>query len=128
MASATITPTKSNKVATTLVTIATSKLAGDRILFDAVLAVQDLHVLAHKISDILDGDDERAKTKVKKEVKDLLKGLSVVDSYLRDTVKKNQMTFLCERYITSKRSETTASIKRCQATVEPSKRNNPADF
>jgi hypothetical protein len=128
MAPATITPTKSNKAATTSVTIATSKLAGDRILFDAVLAVQDLHVLAHKIFDILDGDDERAKTKVKKEVKDLLKGLSVVDSYLRDTVKKKQMSFLCERYISSKRSETTAAIKRCQATVEPSKRKNPADF
>jgi hypothetical protein len=30
--------------------------------FDAVLAVQDLYVLAHKIVDILDGDDERAKS------------------------------------------------------------------
>jgi hypothetical protein len=102
-------------VATTSATTATtSKLAGDRILFDAVLAVQDLHVMAYKIFDTLNGDDERAKTKVKNGVKELLKGLLVVDACLHDTVKKNQMSFLCERYISSKGSETTAAIKRSQ--------------
>ena len=69
MSPATVTPTKHAAGINNLTTTGTKKNASERLLFRTVLATQDLQQKCTNILDVLNGNGERAKSKVPKKKK-----------------------------------------------------------
>jgi hypothetical protein len=66
----------------------------------------------------LNGDDEREKSRVKNDVKGMEAVLGVLENNLKESFKMNGKAFESKNHLSSRRSETNASIKRVQACVE----------